>query len=105
MKIIIKSPTSSAKESPVVVALEGRFDTVASQECVADWERVMSFVSQTIVLEMTNLEYVASSGLRMLLALRREVESKGGALQLKGVNAEVMQILKMTGCQDLFSYA
>lgn len=105
MKIIINEPQQTDGKEVVVVNLEGRLDTVASQECAGEWEKIMAQADKNILLNMSSLEYVASSGLRLLLSLRRETQNKGGELQLKDVNAEVMQILKMTGCQALFSFA
>ena len=105
MEIIINSPVQQEGKEIVEVIMNGRLDTIASQECADQWARVMALANQAIVLDMTNLEYMASSGLRMLLSLRREVQGKGGTLQLKSVNADVMQILKMTACKDLFEYA
>ena len=105
MEIIINESVQKEGKEIVEVIMNGRLDTIASQECGDQWARVMSLADRAIVLDMTNLEYMASSGLRMLLSLRREAQGKGGTLQLKGVNADVMQILKMTACKDLFSYA
>ena len=105
MKITIQESNSQTNPSKVIVLLEGRLDTIASQEHAEEWEQVLSYAAQPIVLNMQQLEYVASSGLRMLFTLRREVTDKGGELVLQGVTPNVMQILKMSGCKDLFNYA
>ena len=105
MEIIINKLVQKEGKEIIEVAMNGRLDTIASQECADQWAHVMSLADQFIVLDMTNLEYMASSGLRMILTLRREIQCKGGTLQLKSVNADVMQILKMTACKDLFEYA
>lgn len=105
MTITINTTSTAEEKQQILVTIVGRLDTVASQECAEQWQQIMSFANGTIILDITNLEYIASSGLRLLLTLRREVQQQGGELQLKNINSKVMQILKMTGCQDMFTYA
>lgn len=105
MTITINTTSTAEEKQQILVNINGRLDTVASQECAEQWQQIMSFANGDIVLDFARLEYIASSGLRLLLSLRREVQSKGGTLTLKNVCSEVMQILKMTGCKDMFSYA
>ena len=105
MTITINTTSTAEEKQQILVTIVGRLDTVASQECAEQWQQIMSFANGTVILDITNLEYIASSGLRLLLTLRREVQQQGGELQLKNINSKVMQILKMTGCQDMFTYA
>ena len=57
------------------------------------------------VLDMTDCKYISSTGLRVLLFAKKVAASKGLKLCLKGVSAEVKDIMDVTGFNDFFEYA
>ena len=57
------------------------------------------------VLDMTDCNYISSTGLRVLLFTKKVAASKGLKLCLKGVSAEVKDIMDVTGFNDFFDYA
>ena len=58
-----------------------------------------------VVLDMTACNYVSSSGLRVLLYTKKVAAAKGLKLCLKGVSAEVQDIMAVTGFDNFFDYA
>ena len=59
----------------------------------------------SVVLDMTECNYVSSSGLRVLLYCKKVAASKGLKLFLKGVTPEVKDIMDITGFENFFDYA
>jgi anti-sigma B factor antagonist len=57
------------------------------------------------VLDMTACNYVSSTGLRVLLYSKKVAASKGLKFCLKGVSAEVQDIMSVTGFDNFFEYA
>ena len=57
------------------------------------------------VLDMTDCNYISSTGLRVLLFAKKVAASKGLKLCLKGVSAEVKDVMDVTGFNDFFDYA
>jgi anti-sigma B factor antagonist len=57
------------------------------------------------VLDMTDCNYISSTGLRVLLFTKKVAASKGLNLCLKGVSAEVKDVMDVTGFNDFFDYA
>ncbi|MBW4427850.1 MAG: STAS domain-containing protein [Nostoc desertorum CM1-VF14] len=55
-----------------------------------------------MILEMTNVPYMSSAGLRMLLSLYRELSAKGGQIILVGLSEEIQDTMSMTGFLDFF---
>ena len=53
---------------------------------------------------MTELDYIASAGLRALKRLRGDVRNNGGTLTLKGVQDDVMEVLEMTGFAAMLNF-
>ena len=78
--------------SEVTLKLVGWLDTQAApqlEEAVAEIKE-----GESLVLDMEELEYVASSGLRQFVAAYKKVN---GNMVLRNVSENVMGILKTTG--------
>ncbi|MBR4645198.1 MAG: STAS domain-containing protein [Bacteroidaceae bacterium] len=58
-----------------------------------------------VLLDMTACNYVSSTGLRVLLYSKKVAASKGLNFSLKGVSAEVQDIMSVTGFDGFFDYA
>ena len=89
----------NAEQTTVEIA--GRLDTTTAPaldktiaENIAD--------SKQLVLDFQNLEYISSAGLRVLLGAQKKMQ-KTGALRLKNVRGEVMEVLEMTGFTDILT--
>ena len=57
-----------------------------------------------VVLDMTEVDYIASAGLRALKRLRGFVRKNGGALTLRGVQDNVMEVFELTGFSALLTF-
>ena len=55
-----------------------------------------------IILDCSNLEYISSSGLRLLLTIRKEAAAKGGKVIVKDINDDIKKVFMMTGFYNLF---
>ena len=76
-----------------VVALEGRLDTVTSEDLNAALGNELAG-AENLVFDLSRLEYISSAGLRALLAAHRLVE---GRMKLTHVNEIVLEVLEVTG--------
>ena len=79
--------------------LSGRLDTVAAADFEKELQSSLEGVS-TLVLDCSELTYVASSGLRALLMAQKRM-NKQGSMVMRHVQDAVMEVLSMTGCDDL----
>lgn len=55
-----------------------------------------------ILLDMTNVSYMSSAGLRLLLSLYRQVSTQDGQLVLVGLAEEIKDTMSITGFLDFF---
>ena len=83
----------------ITVTLDGRITSVNALE----WQRrlaraVEEHPSCRLVLDAQSLEYISSAGLRMLLALKKELN---GDLTLIDVTPEVYEVFQMTGLTEI----
>ena len=58
----------------------------------------------TLILNMENVEYVSSAGLRVIKRAHTIMRRKGGTLLLKGVTKQVMEIFEITGFAGIMKF-
>ena len=85
----------------LTVALEGRLDTVTAPELEAELKDALEGVTE-LVLDMKDLEYISSAGLRVLLTAQKSMSQKG-SMKLINVNETVMEIFDVTGFVDILT--
>ena len=73
----------------LVCTLRGRLDTPASQEVMKAVQPLLEQADREIILDCRDLEYISSSGLRILLMLRKETGRKGGRLVIRGIREAI----------------
>ena len=94
---IIQNTAESA-----VITFEGHLDSSASEILPEKLAPVMNDAGKQIILDFTKLNYIASSGMRMLLMLNKKAVEKGGRVAIKGMNEDILQIFQMVGFDNIF---
>lgn len=93
---------STNNEGPVIcVVPEGRLDTLNSDSFN---ETLKSFfeTEKHLVIDFTKCNYLASTGIRTLIAAEKKFGAKGGSLMLANIQPEVFQVLEMAGLHSVF---
>jgi anti-anti-sigma factor len=57
----------------------------------------------TVVLDLSELTYIASAALGALLSLRRWLEARGSCLRISALSREAREVLRITGLARVFS--
>ena len=57
-----------------------------------------------IALDMSDVAYMSSAGLRMLLVLYRNIMGQGGKVVLVGLSEELQDTMTLTGFMDFFEH-
>jgi len=83
--------------------LSGRLDTTTAPEAEEVFDQV-SEQFQTVILNLQDLEYISSAGLRSLKRLHMAMKKKNGELYLKNTNKMVMEVFEMTGFAGLLRF-
>ncbi len=95
---------TNVNNDQVIGTLKGRLDTAAAVQFTKDMEPLMENADKEIVLDCSKLDFISSSGLRLLLTLRKETMAKGGKVIIKEVNDDIQQVFKITGFSSLFEF-
>ena len=84
-----------------IIKLVGRLDTTTApaldktiNEDIAD--------TKNLILDVKELEYISSAGLRVLLAAQKKMQ-KIGSMKVTNVREEVMEVFEMTGFADILT--
>ena len=84
----------------LTIAVSGRVDTVTAPELEAG----LKFGdAKCVVLDLANVPYMSSSGLRLLLTAHKAMLGKGGELQIANVQPTVREVLDITGFSDILN--
>lgn len=93
--------TKTTNGSELAIALEGRLDTTTSPKLEAELKQSITGVTG-LTIDMAALEYISSSGLRVLLSAQK-VMNKQGSMVIKNVNETIMEVFEITGFVDILT--
>jgi anti-sigma B factor antagonist len=85
-------------ETTTVLALNGRLDVQTGPSLDAVIPQ-----SGSVLLDLSELSYVSSAGLRSILQALKKTKSSGGVLRLCSIQPTVMKLLELSGFLSLVS--
>lgn len=89
----------------LTVKLIGELDTPATVEIQPEIDKVLEHCGKKVVIDCTELSYIASSGLRQLITIHKKCNAAGGHLKLTNVNPDTMEIFLVTRFDKVFDIA
>ena len=89
------------EDSKLIVSFKGRLDTTTSREAEEEINKNLDKINE-LLIDFTNLEYISSAGLRLLLKLQKEFVNKGG-MTIENPNDIVKEIFKVTGFSNILN--
>jgi len=85
----------------LVVELTGRLDTTTAPELEASLKESFDGIN-SLVLDFTNLAYISSAGLRVLLMAQKTMSAKG-TMVIKNVSEDIKEVFDITGFADILT--
>ena len=83
-------------EKELTLSIKGRIDTITSQDLDKEiTEEMGNFDS--LIIDFTDLEYISSAGLRVLIATQKKLKPENIPFVIKNVNDTVNEIFRMSG--------
>ena len=96
MSLKIEKQSEGIKDT---VLLSGRLDTTTAPELEAFMEKELKD-TQELVFDLTDLEYISSAGLRVLLKVQKYMNKKGD-VKVTHVSEVIAEIFEITGFSDI----
>ncbi len=89
------------KDGKLMVAVEGRIDTVTAPELSAalkaEWAEI-----NALDIDFAAVDYVSSAGLRVVMEADKYMTPRGG-LVIRNLNSDVKEVFEMTGFDELLT--
>ncbi|MBR4921145.1 MAG: STAS domain-containing protein [Prevotella sp.] len=87
-----------------VATLEGEMDTAAATEAEEVLKPLYNSNGKDVIINCKGLEYIASSGLRILLSILKGAKASGSKVVMQGVNDDIKNVFKLTGFINIFEF-
>ncbi len=85
----------------LTLIVSGRLDTQTAPELEKELNDVLSGVKE-LVFDFSNLEYISSAGLRIILKAQVAM-NKQGSMKITGANDNIMEVFDITGFLDILT--
>jgi anti-anti-sigma factor len=87
----------SKKGGVLVVAADGRLDGSAAEEFLGRLAAAIDGGESRILLDFSNLTYISSAGLRILLVTAKRLKEGNGQFAICGLSENVASVFKVSG--------
>ena len=87
----------------LVIQIFGNLDIYTSVELKAIFDKINIDTQQPIILELSNLTYMDSSGMGTLIKITNIVQEKKAEFFLSGVKPAIQKIIKVAGLAGYFN--
>lgn len=93
--------TKKQEGTKLTLELEGRLDTTTAPELEAEVKSSINGVEE-LILDLANLEYMSSAGLRVLLSAQKVMNTQG-KMTVVNVNETISEIFEVTGFSEILN--
>ena len=86
-------------DKTLYLTLAGHLDTLSAPQLEAELKSSLDG-ADSLVLDLADLDYISSAGLRVLLSAHKRMSGKGG-MKVRNVNEVVQEVFSVTGFDDI----
>ena len=90
------------KDDTCTLSLSGRLDTLTSPQLEEKLNEVFGKEYREVVIDLRELEYISSAGLRVLLYGQKNMPEKG-KLIIRNAGDQIMEVFELTGFVDILT--
>ena len=87
-----------------IATLVGEMDTAAAVEAEEILKPLYNSEGKDVIIDCEKLEYIASSGLRILISILKGAKAGGSKVVMRGVNDDIKNVFKLTGFNTIFDF-
>lgn len=87
----------------LVVAIHGRLDVMNAPRFETMLMEEVQRGETSFILDLSQLEYISSAGLRTLLVMAKRIQSQQGSLVLCGLGGGVREVFEVSGFSKIFT--
>ena len=87
-----------------VATLDGELDTASALGVENVLKPLYQSDGKDVIIDCTALEYISSSGLRILLNILKGAKAAGSKVIMRHVNDDIKNVFKLTGFINIFEF-
>jgi anti-anti-sigma factor len=84
-------------QSPVLLQPSGRLDANTSERFESEMIEQLSHSPKGMVMDFSEIGYVSSAGLRVVLLAAKKVKAMGGTFVLCGISPAILEVFRVSG--------
>lgn len=84
------------------IILKGTLDAPGAMAIEDQFQATLNEQKGKVIVDLTDLDYMSSYGLRMLLVAAKSLHGTEGGLFLAGANLHVMEVIRLAGYDTMF---
>ncbi len=85
-----------------ILSLNGKLDAYYSNELESRIHKVIQGECINILVDFIGVDYISSSGLRVMLSSLKKLKESDGQIKLSNLNPYVMQVFEISGYNQIF---
>lgn len=94
---------SYRENNATIIEIIGSLDTMTAPKFEKQVTEMIDGGSKIIITDCNHLDYISSSGLRVLLMSLKNITNKGGKFVLFGLQESVFEVFKICRFDNLFT--
>lgn len=83
--------------SKLILRLEGRVDAATAPILESRLQKLIDEGRVQLLLDFTDVDYLSSAGMRVLLASLKKIKAKSGVFALFAVTEDVNEVIRLAG--------
>lgn len=91
------------KDQAMVLTIEGRLDSITSGTLEKVFLTIIEAGEKNIVVDCTDMDYISSAGLRVLLMAAKRTTKLGGKVVLAALCDNVQEVFDIAGFTSIFT--
>ena len=93
--------TKRVTDSALVVDVVGKLDTQTAGSAMDQLQQYLGVDKGNLLINLSGLDFVSSSGLRVILRAAKQVRANGGNMKVCGARGVVKEVLEISGFDSL----
>lgn len=88
----------------IVAAIYGRVDTISAPDFEKAVSEALNRQEKLLVFDLSNLEYISSAGLRVIISTAKTLKGMGGEVRLAATKGSVKKVFEISGFFSMLKY-
>ena len=95
--------TKTTNGSTLEIKIAGRLESLTAPQLDAEIKGLPAEIKE-LIMDISEMEYTSSAGLRVFLSAHKLLKSRGGAMKVRGVTPSVKKLFDLTAFTPILNF-